>query len=363
MMSAWSNRQGCVLHIEVILCLLLGSCNPLTSIAPTSVTNSKATSTTPSAWMQVFFSDLGSPNAGNYEGGPDKYLVTALDQAHFTVDVAIYSLNLWSIRDAVIRAHKRGVNVRMVMESDNMDVKEVTDLKDAGIVIHGDRHEGLMHNKFMVIDHSEVWTGSLNYTAGSAYKDNNNLVFIQSIPVAEDYTREFNEMFEQNLFGTDVGFATPFPRLTIEGTPLEIYFSPDDGVEKRILQLVGGATESLYFLMYSFTADDIGATVIERSKAGVKVSGVMDAGQIKTSQGSEYDRFLQAGLDVRKDGINGLMHDKVMIIDRKIVITGSYNFTHSAETTNDENVLIIFSPDVAAQYLQEFQRIYAQAQH
>jgi len=142
-----------------------------------------------------------------------------------------------------------------------------------------------MHNKFMVIDHSAVWTGSLNYTVGSAYKDNNNLVFIQSIPVAEDYTHEFNEMFEQNLFGTDVGVATPFPRLTIEGTPLEIYFSPDDGVAKRILQLVGGATENLYFLMYTFTADNIGAAVIERSQAGVKVSGVMDAGQI-ISEGS-----------------------------------------------------------------------------
>jgi phosphatidylserine/phosphatidylglycerophosphate/cardiolipin synthase-like enzyme len=242
----------------------LGSCSPLPSIAPTSDTNFHATSTAPSTWLQVYFSDPGSPNAGNYEGGPDKYLATALDEAQFTVDVAIYSLNLWSIRDALIRAHKRGVNVRMVMESDNMDVKEVQDLKDAGIPIHGDQHEGLMHNKFMVIDHSAVWSGSLNYTVGSAYKDNNNLVFIQSIPVAEDYTREFNEMFEQNLFGTDVGVATPFPRLTIAGTPLEIYFSPDDGVAKRILQLVDGATESLYFLMYTFTADNIGAALIER---------------------------------------------------------------------------------------------------
>ena len=83
----------------------------------------------------------------------------------------------------------------------------------------------------------------------------------------------------------------------------------------------------------------------------------------KPTKVTEYDPFQQAGLDVRLDGnLNGLMHHKVIIIDQKIVITGSYNFTAAAETTNDENVVIIFSPEVAAQYLQEFQRVYPQAQ-
>jgi phosphatidylserine/phosphatidylglycerophosphate/cardiolipin synthase-like enzyme len=103
--------------------------------------------------------------------------------------------------------------------------------------------------------------------------------------------------------------------------------------------------------------------MIERAQAGVSVAGVMDDGQVKTSQATEYDPFKLAGLDVRLDGNqNGLMHHKVIIIDQKIVITGSYNFTNSAETTNDENVVIIFSPEVAAQYMGEFQHVYQQAQ-
>ena len=99
------------------------------------------------------------------------------------------SLNLWSIRDALLHAHQRGVVVRLVMESDNMDTSEVQDLLDAGIHIIGDQREGLMHDKFVVIDRSEVWTGSMNYTVTGAYKDNNNLLLIRSAQLTKNCFR------------------------------------------------------------------------------------------------------------------------------------------------------------------------------
>jgi phosphatidylserine/phosphatidylglycerophosphate/cardiolipin synthase-like enzyme len=90
---------------------------------------------------------------------------------------------------------------------------------------------------------------------------------------------------------------------------------------------------------------------------------VMDDTQVTSNQGTEYDPFIQAGLNVRLDGNqDGLMHHKVFIIDQEIVIAGSYNFTTSAEESNDENVVIIFSPEVAGKFMQEFQRIHDQAQ-
>jgi phosphatidylserine/phosphatidylglycerophosphate/cardiolipin synthase-like enzyme len=208
----------------------------------------------------------------------------------------------------------------------------------------------------------------MNFTTGGAYKDNNNLIHIRSLEVAQDYTQEFNEMFVEDKFGPDVvadrvGAAhTPYPSLTIGDTPLEIYFSPDDGVAAHLVELIQSAQESISFMAYSFTSNDIGAAVMERAAAGVTVAGVMDAGQVDSNQGSEYDPFLQAGLDVRLDGNPGLMHHKVIIIDRSIVITGSYNFSASAEEVNDENLIVISNPDIAAQYLVEFMRVYAQAQ-
>jgi phosphatidylserine/phosphatidylglycerophosphate/cardiolipin synthase-like enzyme len=203
----------------------------------------------------------------------------------------------------------------------------------------------------------------LNYTTGGVYKDNNNLIRIRSTQVAQDYSHEFEKMFTDGQFGPDKSASTPFPKLIIDGTLVDIYFSPEDRVARWILELVNGAQESIDFLAFSFTSNDIGDALIGRAKAGVKVRGVMDHGQVKTNQGTEYDPFQQAGLDVRLDGNSiGLMHHKVIIIDKKIVITGSYNFTNSAELSNDENMIVISNPQIAASYLDEFQKIFNQAQ-
>jgi len=339
--------------------LLLSACRPATAspVQPTLTPGPAA------GWLYIYFTDPTAPHAHDYEGGPDEALAAAIDGARLSVDVTAYSLNLWSVRDALIHAHQRGVVVRMVMESDNMDDREVQDLIDAGIPVIGDQHEGLMHDKFVIVDRSEIWTGSMNYTVGGAYKDNNNLIRIRSVQVAQDYTNEFEEMFADGLFGPDGSVNTPNPKLTIDGTQVEVYFSPDDGVAQHILEIIRSAQESIYFLAFSFTSNDIGEAIVERAQNGIAVAGVMDNGQIASNQGTEYDSFLQAGLDVRQDGnTNGLMHHKVIIIDRQIVITGSYNFTASAEESNDENVVIILSPAVAATYLEEFQRVYDQAE-
>ncbi|NOY97806.1 MAG: DUF1669 domain-containing protein [Chloroflexi bacterium] len=313
-------------------------------------------------WFEIYFTDPTDPDAVDKRGGPDGPLAAAIDEARLSVDVAAYSMSLWSIRDALIRAHKRGVVVRVVMESDNRDRSVPQDLIDAGISVLGDRREGLMHDKFVIIDRSEVWVGSMNFTVSGAYSDNNNLIRIRSVKVAEDYETEFDEMFVDDMFGPDVVAETPNPTLSIDGTRLEVYFSPDDGVSDRLVDLLGDAQESIFFMAYSFTSDDIAAAITERAEAGVTVAGVMDEGQVKSNVGTEYDPFMQAGLDVRLDGNDGLMHHKVFIIDGQIVVTGSYNFSRSAETRNDENVVILYSPEIAQEYLDEFQRVYAQAQ-
>jgi phosphatidylserine/phosphatidylglycerophosphate/cardiolipin synthase-like enzyme len=114
-------------------------------------------------------------------------------------------------------------------------------------------------------------------------------------------------------------------------------------------------------MAYSFTSDPLGEAIRERARDGVNVVGVMDAGQVASNIGTEYDAFNQAGLEVHQDGIPGLMHHKVMIIDEEIVVLGSYNFTNSAETRNDENLVVIYNTDIAAQFTTELRRVYSQA--
>lgn len=312
-------------------------------------------------WFELYFTDPTNPAAKQITGGPDGPLVDAINSARLSVDAAMYSLSLNSVRYALIDAYKRGVQVRVVMESDNMDRSDPRKLKEAGVPMLGDRRQGLMHDKFVVIDRAEVWTGSMNFTDSGAYSDNNNMMRIRSAKVAEDYETEFNEMFVDDKFGPDVGSPTPNPRVIIDGTPLDIYFSPDDQVQAGLLDLLDNAQKSIDFLAYSFTSNPLGEAIRQRAADGVKVRGVMETDQMKSDIGSEYDAFRAAGVDVRLDGNPGLMHHKVMIIDGQIVVMGSYNFTASAEKYNDENLIVIYNSQIARQFMGEFERVYSLA--
>ena len=137
-------------------------------IQGTTITITPAeTSPNEAGWYSVYFTAPQGPAANTLRGGPDAALAEAIDQAVLSVDVAAYSLDLWSIRDALLRAHRRGVSVRLVVESDNLDSDELIQIAEAGVPVLGDRREGLMHNKFVVIDRYEVWTGSMNLMAGN----------------------------------------------------------------------------------------------------------------------------------------------------------------------------------------------------
>jgi phosphatidylserine/phosphatidylglycerophosphate/cardiolipin synthase-like enzyme len=94
----------------------------------------------------------------------------------------------------------------------------------------------------------------------------------------------------------------------------------------------------------------------------VRVAGVLDESQARSNIGGEYLNFLENGVDVRLDGNPAGMHHKVIIIDCRTVITGSYNFSSNARTRNDENTLILHSPEIAALYEQEFERVWTQAE-
>jgi phosphatidylserine/phosphatidylglycerophosphate/cardiolipin synthase-like enzyme len=340
----------------LILILIICACTPGTSLQDT-ITPIPPTIAI-SDWYTVYFTDPSSPNASSYRGGSDEALAAAIDQARISVDVAIYDFNLWSLRDALINAHRRGVAVRMVTDSDNMDELEVQELKEAGIDVLGDRQESLMHDKFAIIDRSEIWTGSMNFTTGGGYLDNNNLIRLQSSILAEDYRVEFEQMFLENRFGSNKTPSTPNPTVTINDSLIEVYFSPEDDTLEHLLAVVNAAQESIYFLAYSFTSDELADALIEQAKSGVSVKGVFDKDQYHSNSGTEFDRLLNAGMDVTLDGNPRLMHHKVMIIDQQIVITGSYNFSNNAERYNDENTLIIHNQGIAAEYMAEFQQIY-----
>ncbi|HWQ45943.1 MAG TPA: phospholipase D-like domain-containing protein, partial [Longilinea sp.] len=296
------------------------------------------------------------------EQGLSTLLVEAIDDAQYSIDVAMYNFSMDDVGDALIRAYRRGVQVRVVMESENSDGVIPQGLIAAGIPFIGDGQESLMHNKFMVIDQQTVWSGSLNYSTEASISDSNNLISIQDAMLAADYTVEFEEMFTQGLFSAYSPADTPYPQVNIGGALVEVYFSPEDNPQVRLEDLISEAGQSIVIMAYVWTDNGLTDAVLERASAGVRVSGVFDSELAFDATGSDFPTFQENGLDVRLDGYSGLLHQKVIIIDGSIVVVGSYNFTASAADRNDENLVIIHDPRLAAFFLNNFAEVFADAQ-
>jgi phosphatidylserine/phosphatidylglycerophosphate/cardiolipin synthase-like enzyme len=321
-------------------------------------------------WVRVAFTDPDyAEGEGQQQGGLDPDLASLIQHAETKVDVAAYDFDLETLADTLIAAQQRGVDVCVVTESDNAGDDALTRLQSAGIPVFEDESDGgLMHHKFITVDEQWVWTGSWNFTRNGTGRNNNNAILIASPALAENYTTEFYEMIA-GYYGSNSVTNTPHPRVMItvesdEGqrrsVEVENYFSPDDGVADEIIAEIRAARERIRFLAFVFTSEEIADAMVERADAGVVVQGVMEARNADQSH-SQYERLRAAFHDVLLDGNPYIMHHKLIIIDDETVITGSYNFTHSAETINDENVLIIHDFEVAAQFVDEFGRVYERA--
>jgi phosphatidylserine/phosphatidylglycerophosphate/cardiolipin synthase-like enzyme len=321
-------------------------------------------------WVRVYFTSPRYPDDDSYhQGGLDEELAAVIGYAESSVDVAAYDFDLQSVAEALIAAHQRGIKVRFVTDSDYADEDAVALLQQAGIpIVEDGRDDGLMHDKFIVIDSVWVWTGSWNLTENGTYRNNNNAVLVASPALAENYAAEFEEMFA-GQFGPTSPADTPNPHIFItaeiaEGQTKQIevenYFAPEDEVQAQVIAEIQSARSRIRFMAFVFTSDEIADAMLERAQAGVVVQGVIE--DRNTGQDySEYERLRAEVHDVLPDGNPYIMHHKVIIIDDETVILGSYNFTASAEDRNDENVLIIHDPEVAALFVEEFGRVYEAA--
>ncbi len=295
---------------------------------------------------------------GEYSGGPDENLARAVDSSLRSVDVASYDFDLLSVARALLRAFRRGVAVRIVVDSDNWHTEAVDLLRGEGIPVVGDGREALMHDKFVVIDGEEVWAGSMNLTVNDAYRNDNNLMRIRSAGLAEIFAAEFEEMFVYKRFGVSAPSGKPAAAVETDAGPVEVLFAPEDRVAARLTELIGDARTAIRVLAFSFTSDEIAGAMLGRARDGVSLFGVLESTQVRSNTGSQFDGLRQGGGSVRLDANPRNMHHKVILIDGEIVIAGSYNFTASAEKKNDEDVLIIRSSELAEAFKQEFRRIY-----
>jgi phosphatidylserine/phosphatidylglycerophosphate/cardiolipin synthase-like enzyme len=239
-------------------------------------------------------------------------------------------------------------------------------LKAAGVPVVDDQRDGsLMHNKFMVFDSQSVWTGSMNFTENCAYRNNNHGLFIDDARIAANYATKFSWMFEQRKFGGLPAKTAKIPNPVVtlsDGTMIENYFSTHDHCADHVIEKLGQARSSIHFLAFSFTHDNIALAMLNRASAGVPVQGVFEKSQAGSSY-SEYNRLRMGGpkVEVYLDANSRNMHHKVIILDGETTVAGSFNFSDGADKSNDENVVIVRSKDVAKRFEEEFQRVYGAA--
>jgi phosphatidylserine/phosphatidylglycerophosphate/cardiolipin synthase-like enzyme len=291
-------------------------------------------------------------------------LIARIDAAQTTIHIASLETDLNDVAKALIRAKGRGVDVRWITDDDSgiaADKKpgrvQFAMLKKAGIKVIDDGRGALMHDKFWLFDGQTVWTGSTNVTVSGMFEQNNNVIVIESPELTAIYERQWEDMWAGN-FNAKSPSTVDQQKLTIDGTPIQILFSPEDKAISQILPYVQAAKKSIRFMAFTFTQDQLGQAMLAAMKNGVEVTGVFES----TGSDSQYSQMTPlycAKAPVRQDGNPAFLHHKVIILDEQIVITGSLNFTDNADESNNENVIIIDNAEIAKLYTAEFQRVWA----
>ncbi len=319
-------------------------------------------------WWEVYFTDpLTINNPAVIEGSIEERLIQFINNAQTSIHIASFEFNLTPVAEALIAAKNRGVDVRWIADDENgleYDIQpgrgQFSLMAAAGIEIKDDAgRSALMHNKFWIFDQQTVWTGSTNITVNGIFKQNNNVLVVRSPEMAYIFEREFQEMWN-GQFGPRAPSTVNTQWAIIEGTPIQALFSSEDKVLSNLIALVNDAQVSVRFLAFSFTDYPLAQAMIDRARAGVDVKGVFETFG-SNSPRSELKTFWCAGMPVRQDGNGSFLHNKIIIIDNSVVATGSLNYSSNADDGNDENVVILENAEIAALYLQEFDKLWNQA--
>ena len=266
----------------------------------------------------------------------------------------------------------------------------------------GSKGSGLMHHKFVVIDGERVITGSANFTNSGIHGDAgatqtrgnvNHLINIQSPDLASIFKEEFAQMWgdgpggsKNSRFGRNKT-AQPLRTVKVGSMNVSVLFPPHAKTHSGhgldlIEDQLGRAKRTIDLALFVFSAQQLTNKLAERISAGVKLRLLADPGFASRSFSEVLDllgvalpdRFckLEAGNQPLPKPLKGIgtpslargdkLHHKFAVIDNKTVITGSFNWSPSAAHTNDETLLVIHSPELAAHFTREMDRMWRGAE-
>lgn len=310
-------------------------------------------------------------------GALEQELLADLGRATRSIDAALYSLNRWSVVEALLGAAARGASVRVVTECENRveGYREFFDaLAEGGVSVVDDgssfrgQHPscpesgGSMHHKFLVVDGRTVWMGSTNMTWSGLNYNENHALRIDSVAVARTYRAEF-ERLVSGSFGRDklgggvelhdvggVALMTAFSPYAYEGVP---------DTQLMVLDALRFAESSIRLALFYFTDEVVRSALVER---GDVVQGMLDATGAAHSS-SQHRTLCAAGVPVTIENFPGKLHHKFAVFDAEgggvqaQAILGSANWTDSGFFHNDESMLLVLDEALAGQLGAEYERL------
>ncbi len=262
-----------------------------------------------------------------------------LNKATESIHCAIYNVNEEEILNPL---KNKDLEIKLVTDKANKNnLQGIKTIKNYNA-------QGLMHNKFCIIDNRTIIMGSYNPTISEA-NNTNNILIIKSRYLVENYEEEFKELWNKE-FGA--GQKVKNPLIYLNNKRVENYFCPEDKCSGKVIKEIEKANESITFYTFSFTDGDISQALIKKHSEGIKVVGLIEKTQ--RSDYDQYDELKNGKIEVNWYEKKYKLHDKVFVVDEAIVITGSYNPTENADKRNDENIIIIEDEKIAKEYLERF---------
>lgn len=145
-----------------------------------------------------------------------------------------------------------------------------------------------------------------------------------------------------------------FLAASVRAADVQVWFSPSGGCTEAVVNNLNKATNSVLVQAYSFTSAPIAEALVAAHKRHVNVQVILDKSQ-KTEKYSSADFVAHAGIPTFIDSKHAIAHNKIMVIDSKTILTGSFNFTKAAEQNNAENLLVIQDVKLAYTYTTNWQ--------
>ena len=330
--------------------------------------------------------------------GPDdleRVIVDFIGGAKRSLDIAVQELDSVPIAQAILDARWRGVDVDLFLEQDYLrsnlkgkrnqpperpiakvgetpadalfrtqwldDETELAQnrrilsaLLRSDVQVRGDYNPKIFHQKFVLRDYrgqatptSALLTGSANFTVTDTHTNLNHLVIFRSAFVCRQYEVEVAQLREGS-FGRRAHGDVP-KVYDLGGVPVKILFAPDHTPELEIVKQMLKGEKEIVFAIFTFAGSSgIDDAMLALAKGGMKIRGVLDRGQASQNWAAPQwlkHKNIELFVPKRSGDFAKLrkLHHKLMVIDERIVVAGSFNYTEPANAYNDENIFVLGS--------------------